>query len=163
MSTLPATKGLAIAASFLTGGASSIMSLVVIPTLLSAPHNIAAKQFKLIHNLKWVTHSAGSVIASLLHGYVAYTLHARGSALWTRWATGAALTAAILPWSLAAVEPVSRGLLVIAGTGENREGGTEISIKTERLLRRWDVLNSVKSVLAVGAGAVGLWTVLEGQ
>ncbi|KAM7220205.1 hypothetical protein V8F06_004347 [Rhypophila decipiens] len=163
MTTLAATKGLAIAASLLSGGASSVMSLVMVPTLLAAPHNIAAKQFKLIHNLKWVTHSATALVAALLHGYVAYTYYQRGLPVWSRWATGAALTAAILPWSIGAVEPVSKQIVVIAGTSENREGGTEISVKTERLLRRWDVLNSVKSVLAVSAGAVGLYTVLEGQ
>lgn len=160
MSTLPTTKGLAIAASLLSGGASSVMSLVIIPTLLAAPHNVAAKQFKLIHNLKWVTHSATALLAALLHGYVAYRYHDLGKGSWGRWAVSAALTGAILPWTLGVVEPVSRQLLAIAGTAENREGGTEVSVKTEALLRKWDVLNSVKSVLAVAAGGLGLYTVL---
>ncbi|KAK3314619.1 hypothetical protein B0H66DRAFT_563242 [Apodospora peruviana] len=163
MTTLAVTKGLAIAASFLTGGASSAVSLVVVPTLLAAPHNIAVKQFKLLHSLKWATHPSSGFAAALLHGFVAYRYRQLGLGSWSRWATSAALMGALLPWALGAVEPVSRQLVVIAGTSENREGGTEVSVKTEALLRKWDVLNGVKGVVAVIAGAIGLWTVLDGN
>ncbi|KAH8883679.1 hypothetical protein GQ53DRAFT_428072 [Thozetella sp. PMI_491] len=157
---LSVTKGLAIASSFTSGGAIAAATILVVPALLSAPHNIAVKQFKLIHAIGRLTQTPATLVAALLHGFVAYRARDLGSGAWSRWATSAALTAAVVPWSLALVEPVNGQLLAIAGTGDKREGGTEISEKTEVLLRRWNVLNVFRAGFAFAAGGVSLWTVL---
>ncbi|KAK0634589.1 hypothetical protein B0T17DRAFT_611574 [Bombardia bombarda] len=161
MTTLAVTKGLAIATSLVAGGANSVVSLIAVPALLSAPHTIAAKQFKLMHGIGSLIQPSSTLLAALLHGFAAYRLHQSGSGAWSRWAAAAALSSAILPLTIALMEPTSRQLLAIAGTSEKREGGTEISVKTEGLLRRWNVLNAVRGLLAVSAGAIGLWTVLD--
>ncbi|KAK3941780.1 hypothetical protein QBC46DRAFT_381958 [Diplogelasinospora grovesii] len=161
MSTLVATKGLAIAASLFTGGLIESVSLFSVPALLVAPHNIAAKQFKLIYGIGISTQAPSSVVAAILHAFIAYRFHQAGSGTWSRWATSAALMGCIVPFTIAMMEPVNRQLLAIAGTGDAKEGGTEVSAKTEGLLRRWNVLNAVRGSLAVAAGAIGLWTVLE--
>ena len=158
---LSGTKGLAIATSFTSSGAIIASTILVVPALLSAPHNIAAKQFKLLHSISRFAQPATTLLAALLHGFIAYRAHGLGYGAWSRWATSAALTAAVLPWSFGLVEPVSDQLLAIAGTGEKKEGGTEVSEKTEVLLRRWNTLNAVRGVLAFAAGGVGLWTVLS--
>jgi hypothetical protein len=162
---LSITKGLAIATSFSVGGAMAVVSLLTVPALLAAPHNIAAKQFKLIYGIGIITQPSAVVVNTLLHAFLAYRLHqlagGASQSTWGAWATGAVMSASILPLTFALMVPTSRQLLGIAGTGEKREGGTEIAEKTEGLLRRWSALNVVRSVLSIGAGAMGLATLLE--
>ncbi|KAK2072573.1 hypothetical protein P8C59_006920 [Phyllachora maydis] len=174
---LSVTKGLAIATSLWAGGAMGAVSLMTIPAFLLGPHSIAVKQFKLLHSIGFVSQPPTTFVALLLHGFVAYRAYAAAAAapaLFGRvrggaggvsgaavsWAVSAALTAVVLPFTFAVMEPTSQHLLAIAGTGEKREGGTEVAEKTEGLLRRWSSLNAVRSVLSVSAGLVGLWSVL---
>jgi len=160
MATLAAFKGLSIGSCLVAGGALSAVSVVTIPALLSAPYTVAPRQFRIA--IQRTQYGAPYFAASaLLHGLVAYRLHSLGSRAWGRWAAAAALVATVIPWSAAVLHPVTERLLGIAGTQTHREGGTEVGTTTEALLRKWSSLNAARSLLALAAGSVGLWALLD--
>jgi hypothetical protein len=165
---LPLIKGLAIGSTFISAGGFSIVTLMTIPAFKSVvlqSHLVAAKQFATIYSIGLVSQPPSTILISCMHAYVARQSYRAGSPTWRLWAISTALIAAVLPWTFGLMEPTSHGLLRIAEvepktTAESEMDAKDEAVRTEQLLRRWDRLNTVRAILATGAGALGVVAVL---
>ena len=95
---------------------------------------------------------AGGVAAAYL--YTAYETRRRGG-IWKGFAVAAALSMAIVPYTLLFMSPTNNALHAIAG-------GAHIVAESEvtDLINKWGVLNLVRSLFPLAGGVAGIVTFL---
>ncbi len=159
-----------------TAGASLSVSVLVIPRLLESPTPLMLRQWRNMFEFsKWVIPGAAEVAAA---GYVFFAYRAGLSTLPGKlYLLASALSAGIVPYTLAVIMPTNRKLFakadevdrlgLLAETGEKGfevKGGLVESATREEsakyLVDRWGVLNLGRSVMLAASGLVGLWTSL---
>ncbi|CAN8101324.1 unnamed protein product [Discula destructiva] len=160
MSSLPPQTVIAGAVGILSSawasGGQAMLSLLAIPGLLTptapppAPQMLA-QQWAGIYSRGKSLGPQTAILAVLGYGYLAYDQGSGGR--WGRFAGAAALTLAIVPFTLMFMAPTNQKLFdVAAGTaGVVKEGSVE------ELLVRWKGLNLVRSLWPLAGAVVGLW------
>lgn len=132
-----------------------MLSLLAIPGLLSTssplPAQVIAQQWAGIYNRGKVLGPQTAVLAVLGYGYLAYDDHRSSKGRVAYFAGAAALTLAIVPFTVAFMDVTNQALLRVAaggGVGEQAVG---------ELLVRWKGLNLVRSFWPLAGAAVGFW------
>lgn len=148
-----------------------MLSLLAIPGLLSTstplPAQALAQQWAGIYNRGKVLGPQTAVLAVLGYGYLAYNAqHRTGSVKGSSsrvgyFAGAAALTLAIVPFTVAFMDATNQALLgIAAGGGAAAVGGGEGSqaaAAVGELLVKWKGLNLIRSLWPLAGAVVGFW------
>lgn len=116
--TLAALKGIAITTSLLTAGQLGTVSLTL-PSLYPAAqtsHRLAAQQFANLYKTAKITGPPAEIITTVIAGslaYIGYNDNKNGLS-WKLWASAAAAMFAVVPWTVALMEPPSYKLLWVS-------------------------------------------------
>lgn len=142
-----------------------MLSLLAVPGLLSAPDSAQAlaQQWEGIFNRGMVLCPLTAVLSALGYGYLARAAAAAaggGQRSSGRFVGAAALTFAIMPFTVLVMNPTNQALQRAAAArgGESQVG--EVQAVRERL-RRWSTLNLVRSLLPLASAVLGFWTLVE--
>ncbi|KAF7186093.1 hypothetical protein HII31_12554 [Pseudocercospora fuligena] len=95
-------------------------------------------------------------------GIVAHRARVAGNGIWTRWATAAALVAAIFPFTGALMAPLGHKVARIAGDEEKVEPYEDAPIDREaeksntvQFIKKFAALSIARTAIVLGAGLVG--------
>lgn len=135
---ISATKGLAIAASFITTGSLLTTSSAVLPSILhssaadDSSAQTAAQQFALAYRAGKKTLPPAEILSTLAFGFLAY--QSRQSVLspstWKLYAGAAAAMFSVIPWTFAFMEQSTQKLVQLADAPP-RHPDTTPSLKPE--------------------------------
>jgi hypothetical protein len=141
---LEAALFLAVLCVALFAGAALYINLVEHPVRMGLDTAPAAAQWASSYHRATLMQAPLAVL-SFLAGVAAWLLGAGLS-----WLIAALLIGAVVPFTLIGIMPTNRRLL---------RGGLA-SNETRQLLRRWNMLHSVRTFLSVGALLIMLWQLL---
>jgi len=148
--------------SFLAGGILSL-SFIGVPSLSLAPTNILLTQFANLYRLGRNSAPPLALVSALCSSYLSYTTDTSQK---TRlWATAAALTIAIVPYTLLVMGSVNGGLHarereVRSRGGEAKGLGEAWENETRRLMNVWKWTNAGRGLLPL-MGCVAGWLALS--
>jgi hypothetical protein len=130
------------------------------PGLLSTPvpGDLLAQQWRAMFNMGKAAMPAIAVISVASYAYTAYDRSKR-HLYWTRYATAAALTVSIIPFTFIFMHPTNQSLLQIAGGGATAAVVNDDSVRA--LITKWAGLNLIRSLLPLGGAIVGLWALVQ--
>lgn len=127
---VPALKGLAISASFLTAGSLITTSQAVLPGILHAldisttaspatPAKAAAQQFAIVYKAAKATQPPTEILATLVYGFLAWyyknkTNDTTGS--WKLYAAAAGAMFSVIPYTISLMEGISFKLVTLANS-----------------------------------------------
>jgi hypothetical protein len=159
MAQFPTSSLVAVATGIIgsawTSGAMASFTVFSMPTALDFPSQQAQLWNDLfVRGFAWMPKLA--VTVGLSYAWAAYdTANRRGK--WQGFIAGAALTAAIVPYTLVFMWSTNNALTNLA-TGAATASSTE---HVAGLIRRWSQLNAVRSMLPLAGSVMGiltLWT-----
>ena len=120
---IAATKGIAIAASFITTGSLLTHSASILPIVLhsgsaddSSAAQTAAQQFALAHRAGKKTLPPAEILSTLAFGFLAYhsNQNARSASTWKLYAGAAAAMFSVIPYTLVLMEQATLKLVQLA-------------------------------------------------
>jgi hypothetical protein len=120
---IAATKGIAIAASFITTGSLLTHSTSILPIVLhsgsaedSSAAQTAAQQFALAHRAGKKTLPPAEILSTLAFGFLAYhsNQNARSASTWKLYAGAAAAMFSVIPYTLVLMEQATLKLVQLA-------------------------------------------------
>ncbi|KAL2818050.1 hypothetical protein BJX63DRAFT_82693 [Aspergillus granulosus] len=143
-------------------------SLVSIPALITSYHEhnvplpLIVKQWRDMYNTGKAQNPPIAVLTAAAFAYLAWSVRESTTPLavlapknaTALYSAAAALTVAIVPWTLAAMAGTNRKLLDRAGA-KSWIPTEEAAEETEDLLHTWTFLNAVRGVFPLVAGVVG--------
>ena len=131
----------------LFAGAAIYINLVEHPARMGCETKIAATVFAPSYERATVM-QASLAVASFLSGIAAWLLG--GGAIWV---VGAVLIGSVVPFTLVAILPTNKQLLL--------PGRDLSSSETRALLEKWGRLHAVRSLLSFAAALVFTWSLLR--
>lgn len=137
-----------------------MLSLLAIPGLLSPPSpglgaQALAQQWDVVFRRGRVLCPLTAVLAALGYGHLAWRSSPRAAGGTRSLVGAAALSLAIVPFTLLVIGPTNKALQrAAAGEGPLGEGAVR------ELVRRWSTLNLVRSLLPLSSAVLGLWTLV---
>jgi len=151
-----------VTGSGVLAGASIMLSVWVIPTLMEAPAPVAAKQWKKMFDLGRVSMPPTTILTSSIFGYLAWQSATPSS---FRLYTAAAIIApTMIPFTIGVMMPTNNKLEEKAQSFAS-SGADEVGVAKEEtvnaLLDRWATLNLVRSVLLLTSAILGGWASLQ--
>lgn len=131
-----------------------MLSILAIPGLLAPttplPAQALAQQWASIYNNGKVLGPQTAVLSLLGYGYLLYTSR-NDTTRWRKFAGAAALSIAIVPFTVLVMDGTNQALLRVASEG----GVGEEMVRV--LLVRWKGFNLVRALLPFAGAVIGLW------
>jgi hypothetical protein len=181
-----ATKGIAIAASFITTGSLLTHSTSIIPIVLhsgsaddSSAAQIAAQQFALAYRAGKKTLPPAEILSTLAFGFLAYhsNQNARSPSTWKLYAGAAAAMFSVIPYTLLLMEQATLKLVQLADAPPHQADSNPSlthkpfddspfsaeeyeKAKVQKMLKQWNTRNTVRIAGPLVAGVLGLWAAL---
>lgn len=127
------------------------------PGLLAGavPARELATQWQTMYNRGKARMPAAALAALVGFAYVAYDQKSQGQLAWKRYGLAAALTIAVVPYTIIGMTATNKALMQVAS------GAAALSEDATRsLLVRWNGLNMVRSMLPLAGAVVGVWTLV---
>ncbi|KAK7984867.1 hypothetical protein PG996_005897 [Apiospora saccharicola] len=148
-----------IISSAVIAGATASLSAFAIPAVLNAgaTTDVMLRQwFSIFHRGKIIPIAA--VATGLSHAVVSYGRWAAGRQ-WRGFALGGALTAALIPFTIALVMPTNRALAAAEAHGSSKESRMSDD-KVRQLIRSWRDRNTIRCFLPLAGAAFALWNLV---
>ncbi|EMC94868.1 hypothetical protein BAUCODRAFT_565213 [Baudoinia panamericana UAMH 10762] len=153
-------------------GPQAVLTGSVAPAALHADsgYKVAAIQFVLMSKTAFATQVPPELLTIIASGFLTYHYRAAKlpASIWAKWAAVAGLVTAIFPLTGGFMVPIDHKIARIAGEEAQVEPYEDAPpdreaerSNAEAFLRQWGLLNSVRAVVMVAAGGVGLWALLE--
>ncbi|KAI1463190.1 uncharacterized protein F4812DRAFT_447915 [Daldinia caldariorum] len=153
-------QALAILLLTTTAGASSSLSLFLVPRLMESPTRLMVEQFRraLASSQRILSAPIAILLPGLLHAYLACAVPGEKRKARVLYAVAAALTLSAWPWTRLAMEPLQSRLeerAVMATTLDEEEPRT-----AHQLVDSWAMRNLYRPVVNLAAGVIGLYAAL---
>jgi Domain of unknown function (DUF1772) len=142
------------------------ISIMAIPAFLEASAPTALKQFDTIYQIGKVSTPPSCVFTAATFFYLSYCSHPSLSHSliesrngWKEYLVAGACAGMVLPFTYIVLEKTSQELLHLEHKNDkalDEEGNTRVDM----LLRRWKILNLVRSVMLVASAIVGFYSTL---
>ncbi|KAF2772643.1 hypothetical protein EJ03DRAFT_251718, partial [Teratosphaeria nubilosa] len=130
-------------------------------------YKLASKQFTLMSRTAFATQVPLEILALLASTYLSHRSRALGLPSWKAWAVVAGLVASVFPLTGIWMVPLDHKIARLAGVEEAVEpyedalpDREEERGNAEAFLRAWGGWNAVRSLVMIGAGGVGVWSVV---
>ncbi|KAL4803068.1 hypothetical protein BDV18DRAFT_49314 [Aspergillus unguis] len=140
---------------------ASIPALQTAQAVYSAPASLLAKQWRDMYNAGKTQNPPIAALSAAAFAYLAYAIHSGKGAAATHavlapkyavelYAAAAALTAGIVPWTLAVMRGTNKALQGVADEEGKSDDG-----EVKELLKRWSVLNAIRGALPLLGAVAG--------
>lgn len=153
------TRILGITTSAFLSGFAFSASYYTVPAISIAPLALQFKQWQVVYDLGKLVSPPLSAAGAAAWGYAAWhsSTH-EGDATWKLYSVAAALTLAILVWTVAVMMPTNKDLMKMAKIADEVDE-TEAKVFAQESVkapRRWNWMNFVRAVLPMIGTVVGL-------
>ncbi|KAK8016486.1 hypothetical protein PG993_014675 [Apiospora rasikravindrae] len=148
-----------ILSSAVIAGATASLSAFAVPAVLNtgASTDVMLRQwFSIFHRGKLIPIAA--VATGLSHVAVSYGRWAAGRQ-WRGFALGGALTAALIPFTVALVMPTNRELAAAEAHGSSKKSRMSDD-KVRQLIRSWRDRNVIRCFLPLAGAGFALWNLI---
>jgi len=154
-----------ITASTLLAGSAFTMSLITVPLIRKSPTLILLQQWRTLFTTGSKIAPPFAIFTFVNFGYLAYISRSdqgqtdSSPSSWQGYGFAAIAVVAIVPFTLLFMNGVNDQLMAASGEGVGKAVLSAADVTG--LVKRWGMLNSIRSVLPLLGAVIGLWTSLN--